>query len=107
MAWRKTASGETFEQLEAFDRVVMILELVLIVAAIVVAGRFAAPLLSGTYAVLFWVGTVTLGICVPFGLNWHLHRTRTAGNGLVMLTAILVLFGGALLRIVLLQAGQM
>ncbi len=106
MAWRNRVSGETFEQLEAFDRMIMILELVLIVAAVVVAGRFAAPLLSGVYAILFWVGTVVLGICVPFWLNWHLHRTRTAQSSLVMLTAILVLFGGALLRIVLIQAGQ-
>jgi formate-dependent nitrite reductase membrane component NrfD len=106
MAWRKMTSGETFEQLETFDRVVMVLELALIVAAVIVAGRFAAPLLSGVYAVLFWVGTVALGICVPLGLNWHLHRRQAAGSGLVILTAILVLFGGALLRIVLLQAGQ-
>ena len=106
MAWWKMASGETFEQLEAFDRLVMILELVLIVAAIAVAGRFAAPLLSGIYALLFWVGVVALGICVPLWINWKIHRTRSAGRGLVMLTAILVLFGGALLRIVLIQAGQ-
>ncbi len=107
MAWRKMTSGEAFEQLEAFDRMVMILELVLIVVAIAVAGRFAAPLVTGFYGFLFWVGTVLLGICVPLGLNWRIHRTRRAGSGLVMLTAILVLFGGALLRIVLLQAGQM
>jgi formate-dependent nitrite reductase membrane component NrfD len=106
MAWRRMTSGETFEQLEAFDRVVMVLELALIVAAVFVAGRFAAPLLSGVNAVLFWVGTVALGICVPLGLNWHLRRTRAAGSGMVILTSILVLCGGALLRIVLLQAGQ-
>jgi formate-dependent nitrite reductase membrane component NrfD len=106
LAWRRMTSGEAFEQLEAFDRVVMVLELALIVAAVIVAGRFAAPLLSGVHAVLFWVGTVALGICVPLGLNWHLHRKGTAGSGEVILTAILVLCGGALLRIVLLQAGQ-
>lgn len=106
MAWRKTALGETFEQLEAYDRVVMVLELVLIAAAVVVAGRLAAPLVSGVWGLLFWVGTVALGICVPLALNWRLHRTRAPNSGLVVLTAILVLFGGALLRIVLIQAGQ-
>ncbi|MRR58530.1 MAG: polysulfide reductase [Deltaproteobacteria bacterium] len=105
MSCRKTASGEPFEQLEAFDRLVMILELLLIVAVIAVAGQFAAPLLGGFLAFLFWVGAVLLGICVPFGLNWHIHRTRRAGSGLVLLSAVLVLIGGALLRIVLLQAG--
>jgi len=107
MAWRKTALGETFEQLEAYDRIVMLLELVLIAAAVVVAGRLAAPLVSGVWGLLFWVGTVALGICVPLALNWRLHRTRTTHSGLVVLTALLVLFGGALLRIVLIQAGQL
>jgi formate-dependent nitrite reductase membrane component NrfD len=106
MVWQKMTSGKTFEQLEAYDRVVMILELVLIVTVVIVAGRFAMPLLSGLYAYLFWAGVVFIGICVPCGLNWYMYRSRKAESGLVMLTAILVLFGGALLRIVFIQAGQ-
>ncbi len=107
MAWRKTTSGDTLERLEGFDRMAMVLELVLVVAMIIAAGRFAAPLLSGAYALLFWGGTVLLGILVPLGLNWYVRRPGAATTSLVMLTAALVLLGGALLRISLVQAGQM
>ena len=107
MAWRKMTSSDTFKQLEAFDRVAMIVELVLIVAVIIAAGQFAAPLFRGPYALMFWGGTVALGILIPLGLNWYARRPGAASNSLVMLTSILVLFGGALLRISLVQAGQM
>lgn len=101
----KPLSGETFGQLAAFDRVVMVLELVLIAAAIAVAGRLAIPLLTGFHGALFWVGTVVLGICVPLWLNRRLHRSGGTDMGLVTLASVLVLLGGAMLRIVLLQAG--
>lgn len=108
MAVRRMMSGEAFEQLEDFDRIAMVVELVLIVAAVVIAGQFAAPLLSGTYAVLFWGGTVVLGILVPLGLNWYVRKgSIPSRTNLVMLTAVLVLLGGALLRISLVQAGQL
>ncbi len=107
MVLRKMLSGDTYERLEYFDRLAMILELVLIAAAILIAGRFAAPLMSGTFAVMFWGGTVLLGIVVPFVLNFSASRKGMArSESLVMLTALLVLLGGALLRISLVQAGQ-
>ncbi len=109
MALRKMMSGDAFEQLENFDRLAMIVELVLIVAAVVIAGQFAKPLLEGTYALLFWGGTVVLGILVPFALNWYASRQGSAmsrSSSLVTLTALLILLGGALLRITLVQAGQ-
>lgn len=107
MAWQKMTADDTFERLQSFDRISMIVELVLIVAVIIVAGRFAAPLLSGPYALMFWGGTVALGIVIPLGIHWYARRPGTAGNTLVMLTSILILIGGALLRISLVQAGQM
>jgi formate-dependent nitrite reductase membrane component NrfD len=100
-------SGDTYERLEYFDRLAMVLELVLIAAAILIAGRFAAPLMSGTYAFMFWGGTVLLGIVVPLVLNFTASRRgMTRSEGLVFVTALLVLLGGALLRISLVQAGQ-
>ncbi len=105
MAWRKMTSTDVFKQLEIFDRVAMIVELVLIVVMIVTAGRFAAPLFRGPYALMFWGGTVAVGILIPLGLNWYAHRPGAVSRSLVMLTSILVLFGGALLRISLLQVG--
>lgn len=103
---RKMVSGDGFERLESFDRIALITELVLIVAAIVLAGQFAAPLMSGTFALLFWGGTVLLGVLIPLALDWYRHRPGTASQNLVMLSALLILLGGALLRISLVAAGQ-
>jgi hypothetical protein len=86
--------------------VAMIGELVLIVLLIIVAGRFAVQLLSGPYALTFWDGTVAPGILVPLALNWYARRPGLARGNLVMVVAVLALFGGALLRISLVQAGQ-
>jgi len=107
MAWKKMTSATAFDRLEAFDRITMVVELLLIVTMIVVAGRFAAPLLHGAYALLFWGGTVVLGILLPLGLYWYARRRGADRGAIVMLTASLVLFGGAVLRISLVQAGQM
>ncbi len=109
MAVRRIKAGEALEQLESFDRWMMVIEFVLIVAMIVVAGQFAAPLLTGTYAALFWGGVVLLGILVPLGLNWYASRRGgmiMQSAGWVTLAGILILLGGALLRITLVQAGQ-
>jgi protein NrfD len=106
MAWRKMTSDDGFEQVESFDRISLVVELVLIVTAIVIAGQFAAPLMSGTFALLFWGGTVVLGILVPLALEWYGGRLGAARVSLVMLAALLVLLGGALLRISLVSAGQ-
>jgi formate-dependent nitrite reductase membrane component NrfD len=107
MTRRKIGSGETFGHLELFDRVAMIVEIALIVIMLIVAGRYAAPILTGFYGVLFLGGTVLLGILVPLWLNWSARTPISATTNLQMLTAVLVLFGGLMLRISLVQAGQM
>lgn len=106
MVWRKVAEGHDFRQLENFDRSAMIIELILIAAAVVVAGRFAGPLMKGLYAVMFWGGTVVLGILVPLGLNHYAGRPGESDSRLIVWASVLVLLGGALLRISLIQAGQ-
>jgi formate-dependent nitrite reductase membrane component NrfD len=105
MARRKMTFGDAFVHLQKFDRVSMIIELLIIGVIIVVAGQYAAPILRGFYGVMFWGGTVILGILIPLGLYWYSGRSTTDRSQLVMLTAILVLFGGVLLRISLMQAG--
>jgi formate-dependent nitrite reductase membrane component NrfD len=104
---QKTGTDETVGHLEAFDRMAMILEIALIVAMIAIAGRYAAPILTGFYGVLFLGGTVLLGILVPLWINWRGQKLVAAKTDPVMLSAILVLFGGLMLRISLVQAGQM
>jgi formate-dependent nitrite reductase membrane component NrfD len=99
------ASGETFEGLEIFDSVAMIFELLLIIMMVIIAGQYAGPILQGWYGLLFWGGTVVAGILAPLWLNWSARRPGPAVQP-VMLSAVLILVGGALLRITLVQAGQ-
>ena len=105
MLWRRIGSGDALAKLEIFDRAAMVAELLLIVAMVIIAGRYAAPLLTGRYALMLWGGTVALGILAPLGLGWY--AKRPVAGSMTMLAAGLVLFGGALLRICLVQAGQM
>lgn len=107
MRRQNITSGETFVQLEIFDRVTMIVELLLIVVMVIIAGQYAGPILRGWYGLMFWGGTVAVGILVPLWLNWSARRPGSAVNNPVILSAVLILFGGALLRISLVQAGQM
>jgi len=106
LAWRKRARSEAAEQLERFDRIAMGLELLLIVGIVLIAGPFAAPILSGSNALLFWGGAVLLGVLVPLGLNWYAGRASASAGSLVTLAAILILVGSALLRISVVQAGN-
>ena len=107
MARGKMSTGRAFERLQSFDRMAMIFELALIVLMLVVAGRYAAPLFLSWYGFLFWAGTVLLGILVPLWLHRNGRLPGVTVSDPVVLSAVLVLFGGALLRIALVQAGQM
>ncbi len=107
MALRRMLATAEFERIEVFDNLAIIIELVLIAITIIIAGEFAAPLFTGIYAVLFWGGTVLLGLLIPLALNWFARRGNLAGHSaMVMLAAVLIILGGALLRISLITAGQ-
>lgn len=106
MAVRRRTYVQAFEHVETFDRISLVIELLLIIVMVVIAGQFAAPLFVGRYALLFWGGTVVLGILVPLALGWYMGRRGMSAAGLAMLSAFLVLLGGALLRIALVTAGQ-
>ncbi len=107
MTRQKFGTSETFGHLEGFDRVAMLIEIALIVAMLIVAGSYAVPLLTGFYGVLFLGGTVLLGILVPLWLTWSARTPTSNTSNLQKLTAALVLFGGLMLRISLVQAGQL
>ncbi len=106
MASKKITANIEFHHLESFDRVAMIFELVLIALMLVVAREFAAPLLTGWYGFLFWIGAVAAGVLVPLWLISSAGRSKTIVANPVVLTSWLVLFGSAMLRITLVQAGQ-
>lgn len=109
MSWRKKLAYPGLPGFERFESLSKIIELILVVGVVVLAGRYAAPLMRGTIAVMFWGGTVLLGILIPLAAGWYIPRAagrRTSLANLATVMAILVLLGGALLRISLLQAGQ-
>jgi formate-dependent nitrite reductase membrane component NrfD len=107
MARQKIGTSEMFGHLEGFDRVAMLIEIALIVVMIAIAGKYATPLLTGFYGVLFLGGTVLVGILVPLWIGWGGQKLVAAKTDPIMLSALLVLFGGLMLRISLVQAGQM
>jgi formate-dependent nitrite reductase membrane component NrfD len=103
----KISKGSEIEELEQFDHIAKVLEIILIIVLVVAAGQYAAPLMSGTYAFLLWGGTVVLGILLPMSLYFYLRiQGRRMSATTVMVMALLVLFGGVLLRIAVVQAGQ-
>ena len=66
--------------------------------------RAIQHLLGGDYTRLFWVGFIGFGLVVPllfelFSMRWHLAPVA-------VVTAVLVLGGGYLLRDIMLHAGQ-
>ncbi len=103
-AWRGGGAEVPREAVDEFDRIVKAIELILAIAVVALAGKYGAPLLSGLYAILYWGGAVVLGIVLPLAWAWGAAPVRAAAG--VRLMPVLVLFGGALLRIALVQAGQ-
>jgi len=94
---------------ERFDRLALGLELVLAIGIVLLAGKFAGPLLHGSSAVMFWGGAVLAGTFFPLAASWYLERAnpgKPLPGEMVVLLSLLVLVGGALLRISLVQAGQ-
>ena len=98
-------------KLEKTDRVLLVLEITVLLA--VILGWAYAPkgdlalkaLLTGTYGLLFWLGFILIGLVIPFVLLWRKSQGNT-GKNFTILIASMVLFGGALLRIIVVFAGQ-
>ena len=109
MKWRRIHPRPELEEFARFERIVKILEIALAVAIVIGAGKYAGVLFRGPYAVMFWVGAILLGTLVPLASNWYAYRSgrHLRSEPVAVLMAYLVLLGGLLLRISLLQAGQL
>ena len=102
MVGNKIASGDDMERLKSLDRIAMITEVVVLAMMFIIARQYALALLGGGFGVLFLGGAVLLGLLVPLGMQW---RTSAAAGGTII-SSVLILMGSAMLRIVLVQAGQ-
>jgi len=78
----------------------MIVELVILAVFIAWLGSAARPITTGHFAPLFWGGLVGLGLIVPLVLNVVGHRARALG----VVSAVLVLVGGFVLRYVVVMS---
>ena len=109
MIWRGKLTDPGLPGFERFDRLSKLLELFLAVGMVALAGKYAAPLMKGYTAAMFWGGAVLLGTLLPLLVGWYTNRTagdRIPAERLAAIIAVLVLVGGALLRISMIQAGQ-
>ena len=99
--------GASWAKLKQADNVAMILELILLVAFVALLGAAASYLLSGLAGILLIGGVVILGILIPLVLQFRsgFQGIKSPAN-ITLLTAILILIGGFLMRVVIVLGGQ-
>ncbi|HET6836685.1 MAG TPA: NrfD/PsrC family molybdoenzyme membrane anchor subunit [Gemmatimonadales bacterium] len=98
---RRVADQGSLNWLVWFDRNVLILELLVLIAFLVSLGSVARVYLSW-WGVLLLIGVVGAGIIIPL----LLERGRSHGPRKLVQSASLVLFGGFLLRLVVLLSSE-
>jgi formate-dependent nitrite reductase membrane component NrfD len=85
----------------------MILEFVLLVALLVWLGTAAAGLLSGVNGILLIGGVLLLGLLVPLALQFRTgFRDIKGPAAMTAVTAVLILIGGFILRMVIVMGVQ-
>jgi formate-dependent nitrite reductase membrane component NrfD len=104
------AGGEqpdTAKRLARAESICLISELALLLVGIARLGRLGRPLTRPPWGLLFWPVTVVGGIIVPLGLQLTgPARGKDVSTGRRVLTALLVLTGGAALRTAMIFAGR-
>jgi formate-dependent nitrite reductase membrane component NrfD len=92
----------TVVKLAHADRWALGIEIVLLLLVLVPLGALARPIVTGGFGILFWLGVVLAGLIAPFVLDFagaNLGRRE-------VLRSALVLFGGLMLRFVIIMAPQ-
>ena len=102
LGYRRTAAVHGLHALERFDTWLLVLELVALIALVASLGSLARLFLNAWGALLV-IGVVGLGILVP--LVMRMRPTRLARFG-GPASAVLVLIGSFLLRVVIVLAAQ-
>jgi len=110
----KVGDFDVIKKLAKADAVMIVMEIVIVVMLIVSlkssAPAAASVILSGEYALLFWGGIIGLGLLIPFVIEVYeifTAKTKAVHSAAIpLVTGMLVLFGGFLMRYVMLYAGQ-
>src|SRR5262245_8111469 len=103
----KVDIGASWAKLKQADNVAIILELILLVGFVVLLGAAATFLLSGLAGILLIGGVFILGLILPLILQFRsgFQGIKSPAN-LTLLTALLILLGGLLMRVVIVLGGQ-
>ncbi len=97
----------TLERLEHLERVAIGAELGLLAASKAQLGATAAPVTTGKLGALLRYGTVGSGLLLPLGLHTLVRMVgEKTGRRLGMLSSVLVLVGGFLLRYIAVVGGN-
>jgi formate-dependent nitrite reductase membrane component NrfD len=106
--WQGIVVPTTEARLRRFDRMALILELIVLVAFVVSLGSVALVLLNA-YGVLLVLGVVGVGLVMPLRMG-HEDAGSLRGSAPrrdnVAVASILVLFGGFVLRVVVLLGSE-
>ena len=96
------SAGEAWHKIEVADRYSMLVEMLVLALFLGLLGAAAQPITTGHFARLFWGGLVGAGLIVPLLLNLFGSRVRALG----LVSAVLVLVGGFILRYVVVMSIQ-
>jgi hypothetical protein len=92
------------------DNAALILELVLLILFLAWLGREAIPIVTGLNGILLIGGTMLAGLLLPlvmqFRSDFRSEKTHPDPAPLAALTAVLILFGGFIMRTVIVMGGQ-
>jgi formate-dependent nitrite reductase membrane component NrfD len=103
----KVDVGASWAKLKQADNVAMIVELILLIAFVALLGAAATFLLSGLAGILLIGGVLILGLILPLVLQFRSgFQGIKSPASLTLLTAILILLGGFLMRVVIVLGGQ-
>jgi len=94
--------SETWHKIEVADRFSMLIEMLVLAVFLALLGSAAQPITSGHLGPLFWGGLVGAGLILPLLLNLFGGRVRALG----VVSAVLVLVGGFILRYVVVMSIQ-
>lgn len=112
----EATTSEAVATLGKADAVIMLIEMVALALYLLWIGLLSGPagaqaigvLLSGSLALPFWGGVVVLGLLIPLALEASVLRTRKEPPAIILTaSALCVLVGGFILRMVVVIGGQL
>ncbi len=112
---RKITQVPQLYALEEFDNVAIIVELTILFFFLLMLHRETGPdghslthaLVTGSLGAWFWIGAVIVGMILPLIINFFSALShKESGKAPSILSPILILIGGFILRVVIVYAGQ-